>query len=212
MELKKVQNPANRLMEERRSIRKYDTSVKISHEEMADIIQDAMTAPSSLNLQPWRFIVIDSAEGKKLVKPYMAFNQLQHETSSALIVVFADMQSIDSTDAILSADVKLDVRDIESKEKMTAMIKSYRSAISPERLLNSQMLDCGFICMQLMLSAKGYGYDTNPIGGFDREGISKALDMDIKRYYPALIISIGKADEEGHDTTRFSVDEITSWR
>ncbi|NDV67301.1 nitroreductase family protein [Dysgonomonas sp. 25] len=212
MRLKKVTNPANEVFEKRCSIRKYDPSVKISHEEMSNIIQDAMTAPSSLNLQPWRFVVVDSAEGKELVKPYMAFNQLQHETSSALIVVYADMASIGSAESILSADVKLGIRDEANKEKFLQMITSYRAQVSHEQLLASQMLDCGFVCMQLMLSAKAYGYDTNPIGGFDREGISKALGMDSSRYFPTLIISIGKAAEAPHDTTRYSVDEVTYWK
>ncbi|MEH7016535.1 nitroreductase family protein, partial [Bacillus sp. JJ63] len=48
----------------RRSIRKYDPSVKISKEEMTEILTEATLAPSSVNMQPWRFLVIDSAEGK----------------------------------------------------------------------------------------------------------------------------------------------------
>lgn len=212
MDIKKVKNPLNKLMQDRRSIRKYDPSVKISKEEMSNIIQDAMTAPSGFNLQPWRFVVIDSDEGKELIKPYMTFNQIQHETSSAIIVVFIDNNSIEKIDDILAAEVKYKLRDEETKEKLSSRIKTYRADYSPERLLLSQMLDCGLICMQLMLSAKAYGYDTNPIGAFDRENFANAIGMDKERYFPALVISIGKAAEEGNDTTRFSVNEITQWK
>ena len=212
MEIKRVKNAANKLMEERRSIRKYDPTVKIRKKEISDIIQDAMTAPSSFNLQPWRFVVIDSTKGKESIKPYMAFNQLQHETSSAIIAVFIDTECIEKVDDILTADVEYNLRDNESKNKLSELIKSYRTDYTPERLLYSQMLDCGFICMQLMLSAKAYGYDTNPIGAFDRENLSKAVGMDIKRYVPTLVISIGKAAESGHDSTRFSVNEVTQWK
>jgi len=48
----------------RRSIRNYDTDVKISKEEMTQILEEATLAPSSVNMQPWRFLVIDSEEGK----------------------------------------------------------------------------------------------------------------------------------------------------
>lgn len=212
MKLKKIQNQANIVMEQRRSIRQYDPAAKISREVMANILQDAMTAPSSFNLQPWRFVIVDSDEGKELIKPFMAFNQQQHETSSAIIVVYADMKSIDSVDCILNADVKLGLRDEASKNQLSELMKSYRSDYTPERLLRSQLLDCGFVCMQLMLSAKNYGYDTNPIGAFDRDGISKALGMDTERYFPALIISIGKAAETGRDSSRFCVDEVTFWK
>lgn len=212
MDLKKVVNKANSLMNERRSIRDYDTSVKIDREEMRNIIQDAMTAPSSFNLQPWRFVVVDTAEGKEKTKPYLMFNQRQHETSAALIVIYADMQNDQIIDHILATEVDLGLRDEENMQKMSAMIKDYRARYSPERLAESQILDCGFVIMQLMLSAKAYGYDTNPIGGFDRENLSKALDVDINRYKPVLVLSIGKANQEGHDSSRLSVDEVTQWK
>jgi len=211
MKIKKVINQANALMQERTSIRKYDPSVKISREVISNILNDAATAPSSLNLQPWRFVVIDTKEGKDLVKPYMMFNQLQWETSSAIIAVFADTQCVDSADEILSADVEYGLKTAELKDAMLAKIKQYTSSYTPDRLSNSLMLDMGFVCMQLMLAAKGYGYDTNPIGGFMRKEFSEAVGMDTNRYIPALLISLGKADEKPKDSTRFSVDEVTQW-
>lgn len=38
----------------RKSVRVYDETHKISHEEMLTMIQEATTAPSSVNMQPWR--------------------------------------------------------------------------------------------------------------------------------------------------------------
>lgn len=212
MQLKKVINKANNVMQNRASIRKYDVKKKIGREELTNILQDAMTAPSSFNLQPWRFVVVSSEEGKELIKPYMMFNQIQHETASAVIFVYADKQSVDYTDEILAANVEYGLMTEEYRDKMGEMIRSYQANYTPERLNASQMLDCGFVCMQLMLSAKAYGYDTNPIGGFMRKEISEILGMDADRYYPALAISIGKADEPSKDTTRFSVDEVTQWK
>ena len=81
----------------RRSIRVYDENVKISKEEMTQILEEATTAPSSLNLQPWRFVVIDSAEGKETLLPLASFNRRQVETSSAVIALFADYQMADYT-------------------------------------------------------------------------------------------------------------------
>lgn len=39
----------------RRSIRRYDESVDIPREEMTAILEMATKAPSSSNMQPWRF-------------------------------------------------------------------------------------------------------------------------------------------------------------
>lgn len=211
MEIKKIINPAIKFMEERRSVRRYDTNIKIAREEMANILQDAMTAPSSLNLQPWRFVVIDSEQGKKLIEPYMMFNHQQWETSSAVIAVFADKQCADYADEIIATDVRLGLKTAEHGQQYIEKIKMYISSYTPEKLSNSLMLDCGFVIMQLMLAAKNYGYDTNPIGGYMRKEVSEVLNMDTERYLPVLLITIGKADEKYKDTTRFTVEEITKW-
>ncbi len=46
------------LLLNRRSIRKYKDQ-KINKDDMNNILQAAMYAPSAMNLQPWQFIVID---------------------------------------------------------------------------------------------------------------------------------------------------------
>lgn len=212
MEIKKIINPANELMSARKSIRKYDTSVKINRAEMCNILQDAMTAPSSFNLQPWRFVVVDTQDGKELIKPFMMFNEQQWETSAAIIAVFGDMQADENIDKILSANVKYELMDVERKERMAQMITSYRKSFSKEKTKNGVMLDCGFVTMQLMLSAKAYGYDTNPIGGYMKKELTEALGLDVERYEPIILLSIGKAMETGSDTTRFSAQEVTQWK
>lgn len=212
MQLKKVINQANSLFADRSSIRQYDTSVKISKEEIANIIQDAMTAPSSLNLQPWRFFVFNSPEGKELIKPFMMFNQIQWETSSAIIAIYGDMDSFSSADKIFSANIEYNLMTQEQKDKMLEMIMSYRSNYTEDRLKNSIYLDCGLIAMQLMLSAKNYGYDTNPIGAFQRKELTEALGLDGQRYIPILLLSIGKSMEQKKDSVRFSIEEITQWK
>ncbi|MDR2951122.1 MAG: nitroreductase family protein [Prevotella sp.] len=212
MQIKNIANKANRALLERASIRNYDTSVKISRDEMSNILQDAMTAPSSLNLQPWRFFVFDTPEGKETIKPFMMFNQQQWETSSAIIAVYGDMECASYTDPILSAGVENNLITPEYKDKMSEMIAGFHTSFTEERLRNSVLIDCGFVTMQLMLSAKAYGYDTNPIGGFMRKELTEALDLDAKRYIPIILISIGKAAEARNDSIRFSVDEITQWK
>lgn len=212
MQIKNVVNEGNNLLAMRTSIRNYDVSVKIDREEIKNILQDAMTAPSSFNLQPWRFFVIDTPEGKELIKPYMMFNQQQWETSSAIIAIYGDMDNYSATEKMLSANVNFNLMTQEYKEQMQKIMTEYRGTITEERLRDSILIDCGLVTMQIMLSAKAYGYDTNPIGGFMRKELTEALKIDEKRYIPIMLLSIGKAAEKAKDTVRFSVDDITAWK
>lgn len=36
--------------------------------------------------------------------------------------------------------------------------------------------------------------------------------MDKERYYPVMLLSIGKANEEGYSSSRLDVDQIVEWR
>ena len=68
------------------------------------MIQEAASAPSSSNMQPWRFIVIQDTDVKKELKE-IANNQGQVETASAVIAVIGDAEMYHKADQILSQNV-----------------------------------------------------------------------------------------------------------
>src|SRR3954447_14053219 len=87
------------VINDRHSVRKYDASYQISKDEIKDIIQEATTAPSSSNLQPWRFMVFQDQETKKELRA-IAYNQEQVETASAVIAVLGDKEMYKSIDKV----------------------------------------------------------------------------------------------------------------
>ena len=91
MSTNRVNNDFSDITFGRKSVRVYDETVKISHEEMLTMIQEATTAPSSVNMQPWRFVVVESAEQKAKLKPLIRFNTRQNDTSAAMILIFGDL-------------------------------------------------------------------------------------------------------------------------
>lgn len=115
----------------RRSIRKYDESVKISRAEMTEILTEATLAPSSVNMQPWRFLVIDSEEGKATLAPLARFNQTQVSTSSAVIAVFGDLNHFEYGDEIYSKAVELGYMPLEVKEKQLSALTAHFSSLDP---------------------------------------------------------------------------------
>lgn len=97
MTMRKYQqnNDFNEIVYGRRSIKVYDPAVKISKEEMTEILEEAVTAPSSINMQPWRFVVIESDEAKATLAPLARFNKDKVLSASAVIAVFGDMNNFD---------------------------------------------------------------------------------------------------------------------
>ncbi|PAE07065.1 nitroreductase family protein [Terribacillus saccharophilus] len=200
------------IVQERRSIRTYDENVKIRKEEMAEILTVATKAPSSVNLQPWRFVVIESPEAKAKLAPLARFNQQQVKTSSAVIAVFADMNNLDYLEEIYGKAVENGLMPLEVKEQQVVSIRNLLSGITEQQNRETILIDSGLVSMQLMLTAKAYGYDTNPIGGFEKDQIAEAFDLDKDRYVPVMLLSIGKAADAGYKSYRMPVEQITEWK
>lgn len=197
--------------EGRRSIRIYDSSVKISKEEMTQIINEAVKAPSSINMQPWRFVVVESEEGKEKIRPLVRFNINQLETSAAMIIIFGDLQSFDYAEKIYSTAVEKGYMPQEVKDKQLSTFSKYYETMSREKNIETVLIDCGLVAMNLMLVARSHGYDTNAIGGFEKDKIAEAVGLDKDRYYPVMIVAIGKAKDPGYPSYRLPAEEITSW-
>lgn len=196
----------------RRSIRKYDSSVKISKEEMTEILTEATLAPSSVNMQPWRFVIIESPEAKAKLAPIAKFNQTQVETSAAVIAVFGDMNNFDYAEQIYGTAVERGLMPAEVKERQLTALGAHFAKLPADVNRETIMIDGGLVSMQLMLAARAHGYDTNAIGGFEKDQIAELFDMDKERYIPVMLISIGKAVEEGYASVRLPVDTVAQWK
>lgn len=196
----------------RRSVKVYDPSVKISREEMTEILTEATRAPSSINLQPWRFLVIDSPEGKATLAPLARFNQRQVETSSAVIAVFGDLNNFDNFEQIFGEAVELGYMPKDIKEMQQEKVAPHFAALDPVVNKETVLIDGGLVSMQLMLVARAHGYDTNAIGGFEKDQIAEAFGLEKDRYVPVMLISMGKGINDGHPSTRLPIDQIAQWK
>ncbi len=195
----------------RRSIRLYDPNVKISKAEMTKIINDTMRAPSSMNMQPTRFFIVESAEAKAKLVAVLHGNQSQLETSSAMICMMTDMDKFEFAQTIYNKAVKADLMPEEVRDRQLRNIANLADDLTDSAVERTGILDGGIIAMQLMHVARSYGYDTCPIGGFKHELLAEALGLDPKRYRPILIISIGKKAEDGYPSVRLDIDDVTTW-
>lgn len=200
------------ILEGRRSIRQYDPKVSISREEMLEMLNEAAKAPSSVNMQPWRFLIVQSEEGRATLKPLIRFNKRQNKSSSAMIVVFGDMRCYEYADRIYTeSEEKGIMPKLMAKTQLSVIVPTYRK-YDRAKMNDVVKIDSSLFAMQFMLVARSHGYDTNPIGGFEEDRIAEAFGLDAERYVPVLIMSIGKADSEGHTSFRLPAEELTWWR
>lgn len=195
----------------RRSVKEFDVNVKISNEELLEILNKTVTAPSSINMQPWRFVVVSSPEGKEKLTPLVSFNQRQNNTSAAMIVIFGDTKCQEFGEEIYSKAVELGYMPQAVKEQILPSFVGMYDKFSKEMMESIVKIDGSLAAMQLMLVARTYGYDTNAIGGFNQRDIAETLGLEKERYVPVMIVAIGKAAKEGRQTYRLPAEDITTF-
>ena len=196
----------------RHSVKEFDKNYKIDREEMLQILEEATKAPSSVNLQPWRFVIVESEEGKDKLRPIIKFNTKQNDSSSAMILIFGDMKCYEKTDEIYSQAVEAGYMNEDDKNKSVERFNQVYKSFSKEKMNDIVKIDSSLMAMQLMLVARAHGYDTNPIGAFEQDQLAGAFGLDPDRYVPVMIVAIGKADHAGHKSTRLDVESITDFK
>ncbi|MDP5276780.1 nitroreductase family protein [Chengkuizengella axinellae] len=194
---------------ERSSVRFYDASFKMEESEINEILETAILAPSSSNLQPWRFLVINDQELKEKLLP-IAANQQQVVDSSAVIAVLGDTEAYKHAEAIYGNLVKVGAIPEETKDFYVNQINSYYGSLTPEEAIRVVMIDGGIVSSQLMLAAKAKGYDTVPMGGFNKEQFIEAFNLP-ENLSPVMLIALGKADKAGFPKNRLPLEEVTTW-
>ncbi|WP_223555011.1 MULTISPECIES: nitroreductase family protein [Lysinibacillus] len=199
----------NKVMHERKSIRKYEENYKIPQAELEELLVEATTAPSSSNLQPWRFLVIQDEAVKKELRS-IANNQEQVETASAIIAVLGDTAMYKNVEEVYTKNFELGYMDEATKNMMIENSLKLYSNLPKEVLKNIATFDAGLISMQIMLLAKDMGYDTVTMGGFNKEAFAQRFDLT-ENLVPIVLIAIGKAAAPAHGSSRLALNDIAKF-
>jgi nitroreductase len=211
---KLVNNDFSSVMFDRHSVRNFDPSVKISRDELQEMISEATSAPSACNLQSWHFVVIDTPEAKeKLKSAAMKFNYPQIDSSSAIIFIAGDTQSHEVYRDVWTKvykDGKIDKARLD--QILGTFLPLYENA-SRDFLTLDATIDGSVVGMQLLLIARAHGYDANAWSGYDFEKIIPAVGLDSKRFVPVMAVAVGKADKSKDilHTDRYDAKTLTDF-
>ncbi|MGE7908471.1 nitroreductase family protein [Lysinibacillus xylanilyticus] len=199
----------NKLMHDRKSVRKYEANFKIPQSELEELLVEATTAPSSSNLQPWRFLVIQDEEVKKDLR-LIANNQEQVETASAIIAVLGDTEMYNNAEEVYTKNFELGYMDEATKNMMIENSLKLYPNLPKEILKNIATFDAGLISMQIMLLAKDMGYDTVTMGGFNKEAFAERFELT-DNLVPIVLIAIGKAAASAYGSSRLALNDIAKF-
>jgi len=172
-------------IESRRSIKHYDPAHVMPEEDLAKLLELSALAPSSFNIQNYRFVVVRDAELRKEIRA-AAWDQAQVTDASILVVMCADLTAHEADPARYWGHAPQEVQDI-----LGPMIRPFYEG-KPELIRDEAMRSTALGGMTLMLAAKDLGYDSCPMIGFDPEVVSKLINLP-DDHAISFMIAVGKA-------------------
>lgn len=169
---------------ERRAVKHYDPSHEISKSEFDQLIDLAMQAPSSFNIQHWRLVnVTDKTLRAKLREA--AFNQAQVTDASLCFVLTVDIKAWEKNPARYWTNAPKEAQDI-----LVPWINPFYAG--KEQLQRDEaMRSAGILLQTMMLAAKAMGYDSCPMVGFDFDKVAELIRLPQNHAVAAMLV-IGK--------------------
>ena len=190
----------------RKSVKYFDPIVIIEREEIIEMLNEANFAPSSCNLQPWRYIVVDTPEGKEKLGS-ANYNKIQNDTSAAMIIVLGDLNHYGKFDEIYGEAVKKGYMTEEVKDGFEKGMGPQLENLPTDKNREGVYFDCGLWTMQFANIAYAKGYDTNIIGGFVREKVAELFELE-ENLIPVMLIALGKKEKDARPTVRMKAENL----
>lgn len=168
----------------RRSVKHFDPAHRMTDEEIAQLIELAKLAPSSFNMQNYRFVLVRDPELRKQIRA-VAWDQTQVTDASLLVILCADLTAHLNNPQRYWAHAPQEVQDI----LVPALTPFYDG--KPTLIRDEAMRSTGFAGMTLMLAARDMGYDSCPMIGFDAEAVAKLINLP-GDHVLSFMLAIGK--------------------
>jgi nitroreductase len=205
---------------QRRAVKVFDP-VEIPPQTREEILNAARLAPSSFNIQPYRFFWIESPDLKRNAA-HLCMDQSPAATASALIVAVADLGSWQSTTQSYLEWMRTagfdrkKIHEAEQKSKwgkwffiqgwfgiigalkwaICRIVNVWKIFGSPpvarQGMFKWATKNTSFACENLMIAAEALGLNTCPMEGFDGRRLSKLLGLSARYHEIVLVIAIGK--------------------
>lgn len=172
----------------RRAVKQFDPNHRFTDEERTRLLEAAIQAPTSFNIQHWRFVVVDDPELRKQIRE-VGNDQAQITEASMLIIMTADVGAWQKESARYWANAPQEVADL-----LVGWMGPFHEG--REQLQRDEaMRSIGMAMQTLMLGAKAMGYESCPMIGYDFDKVSEMINLP-EDHCIGPLVAIGKGAKE----------------
>jgi nitroreductase len=173
----KMNNQILKLIDNRRTTALFDQTKKLDEEQIKELIRLATKAPTSFNLQNWRFIAVMGDEAKLKLRK-ISWDQAKITEAAVTFIICGQMADEKTLPQRLRPAVDAKIMPENMIEGWVAGAGSLylnQSWRQRDEAVRSALLGA----MTLMLAAEGMGLGAGPMIGFDRDAVS--IEFGLKK-------------------------------
>jgi len=185
----------------RRAIKKFDSTYKMSPEQVNSLMELTILSPTSYNQQNWRFITVTDQLIKEQISK-AARGQAQPSDGSLVIILCGNMN------AWKEEPLRYWKNSTIEKQELVKNSLNKKYADIPQNQRDEAMRSCGFAGQTIMLAARQMGLDSCPMVGFEYDELAKIINLP-ENHLIVLMIVVGKAAEPANPRGgQLSLDKV----
>ncbi len=174
---------------QRRAIKQYNPQHKLSPEEEAKLLEAAIQAPTSFNIQHWRFVIVRDPDLRKKIRTEFGNDQAQMTDASLLIIMAADTKAWQKNPERYWQNAPKEVADL--LVNWMGPFHEGREWLQRDEAQRS----IGMAMQTLMLAAKAMGYDSCPMIGFDIDKVAELINLPDDHVLGPMV-AVGKGTKD----------------
>lgn len=186
----------------RRSIKAYDAGFEMPEADLKKLIEAGMQAPTSFNIQHWRFVIIKDKDLRQKIRTEFGNDQAQMTDASVLLLMTADTKAWSKEPGRYWQNAPKEVNEL-----LVGWMGPFHDGREWLQRDEAQR-SIGMAMQTIMLAAKAMGYETCPMIGFDIEKVAELINLP-EDHVMGPMISIGKGIKEAWPKPgQLSYDEV----
>ncbi|MDR7151875.1 nitroreductase [Hydrogenophaga palleronii] len=186
----------------------FDPAFAIDDNQVTELIGYACEAPSSYNLQNWRFIAVKSAARKEKLR-CLSYGQHQVTQAAVTVIVIGALNGHERIRANMKPMLDAGYLDQEGLEAWASDTERGMRG-KPAKQRDEAIRSASLAAMTLMTAAQAMGLASAPMGGFDAEAVCAEFGISATEL-PVMLVAIGRPGQGNWPRkTRRPVEEILS--
>src|SRR5699024_1685203 len=203
----------------RHATKRFDATKKIEDSDFNTIIEAGRLSPSSLGLEPWKFVVIQNSDTRDKLKEISWGAKGQLDTSSHFVLILA-RKNVTSK----SPFVQHMIRDIKkyseesipaTEEKFDNFQTKFHINDNEKTLLEWAKKQTYIALGNMMTTAALLNIDSCPMEGFDLDAVTQFLSdegiADTDQFAPSVMVAFGYRDSESKEKVRQPQSDVVEW-